>query len=210
MGKPGVLVALQDGIMNRRVVEYEYLKASGTREHAMLAPYKLVIYKNGLYVIGQKIERIEDAATPPAGEWEPKVLAAERFQIATFLPHAPVAPPKRLDLNEFFDGSFGILIGKRHAPVRVVIEFSAEKRALVTNRQWHPTQQFEGAPGEPLRLVFQSRNLTQLVPFVLEWGEHARVLEPIALIDMLGEAVSKMTRYYPEPVAFSASGRVAA
>ena len=63
---------------------------------------------------------------------------------------------------------------------------------------------------EPLHLVFQSRNLTQLVPFVLEWGEHARVVEPVALIELVGGAARQMASYYRECKTAETAGLAAA
>jgi predicted DNA-binding transcriptional regulator YafY len=70
----------------------------------------------------------------------------------------------------------------------VVIEFSAERAAFVRARVWHPTQVFEELPDGRVRLTFTCASLIPVVSWVLEWGPHARAIEPPALVaEIVGE-----------------------
>jgi predicted DNA-binding transcriptional regulator YafY len=73
-------------------------------------------------------------------------------------------------------------------PHRVVIEFSAAKSALVRSRVWHPTQAMEELADGRVRLSFTCASLIPIVSWVLEWGPHARALEPPELVaDVVAE-----------------------
>ena len=64
----------------------------------------------------------------------------------------------------------------------MVIEFSAEKAAFVRARVWHPTQSFEELADHRVRLSFTCASLIPVVSWVLEWGPHARAIEPPELV----------------------------
>lgn len=65
----------------------------------------------------------------------------------------------------------------------MVIELSAARAELVRSRLWHPTQQLETLADGGVRLAFTCANLTPVVSWVLEWGPHARAVEPPELVE---------------------------
>ena len=60
-GQEDLLDELLTGVLSRRVVRFAYRDARGRVRHGHLAPYTMVLYKHGLYVIGCKL-------ATPAGE----------------------------------------------------------------------------------------------------------------------------------------------
>lgn len=181
-GKEDILDALLTGVLSRRVVRHAYRDARGRVRHGHLAPYTMLLYKHGLYVIAARLRAPADgkaiAPGTPIG-----VYAIERFTEAEPVRKAPFAVPPDFRINDVLDGAFGIHAATTAAPPhRVVVEFSAARAAFVRARIWHRTQVFEELPDGRVRLTFTCANLLPVVSWVLEWGPHARALEPPALV----------------------------
>ena len=182
-GKEDILDALLTGVLGRRVVRFAYRGANGRVQHAFLAPYTMVLYKHGLYVIGCKLKQARDPIVEGA---RIAVYAVERFTEAEAVRGAAFVPPASFRVADIFNGAFGIHVASTDEPPhRVVIEFSAERAAFVRARIWHPAQTIEAAGGGKVRLAFACANLTPVVSWVLEWGPHARAIEPPALVDQV-------------------------
>jgi predicted DNA-binding transcriptional regulator YafY len=215
-GKEDVLDALLTGVLSRRIVRFAYRDARGRVRKGRIAPYTMVLYKHGLYVIGSRIRDPGDkpdrpdkaapdqptpaAASPDVSNPAPGppdkssqaptepiaplvVYAVERFTEADALRNAPFAVPAGFKIADVLNGAFGIHVASTDAPShRAVIEFSAAKAAFVRARIWHPTQTFEELPDGRVRLAFTCASLIPVVSWVLEWGPHAKALEPPELV----------------------------
>src|SRR6185436_840659 len=111
------------------------------------------------------------------------VYAVERFTEADALRNAPFVVPAGFQITGVLNGAFGIHVAGPDAPPReVVVEFSAAKAAFVRARIWHPTQTFEELPDGRIRLAFRCTSLIPVVSWVLEWGPHAKAIEPPDLV----------------------------
>jgi proteasome accessory factor B len=180
-GKEDILDALLTGVLARRVVKFAYRDARGRSRGGFLAPYTMVLYKHGLYVIGCRLAKPTEGRTI-APQTPIAVFAVERFTDAEHLRSQSFVPPPDFRLAAVLNGAFGIHVASGAPPQRVTIEFSAEKSAFVRARVWHPTQAFEELRDGRVRLTFSCGNLNPVVSWVLEWGPHARVLEPAELV----------------------------
>lgn len=179
-GKEEVLDALQTGVLNRRLIRYAYRAATGKPSRGVLAPFAIVLYRNGLYAVGQRLGA--DVPTPlpsPLPSLRPFVYALERFEDAAVLPRHRFELPPDVHLADLFEGAFGIFFNGE--PVRVVIDFSATLAGRVAARVWHPTQRLTRRRGGGVRLEMQVVNTTEVVPWVMSFGPHARVVEPAEL-----------------------------
>lgn len=186
-GKEDVLDALLTGVLSRRVVKFAYRDPRGQVRGGHLAPYTMLLYKHGLYVIGCRLREPADGRAIEPGT-RTAVYAVERFTEAEALRKAPFVVPAGFRITEILNGAFGIHVMADAAPHRVVVEFSAERAAFVRARVWHPTQQFEELADHRVRLTFTCANLTPVVSWVLEWGPHARAIEPPELVaQVIGE-----------------------
>jgi predicted DNA-binding transcriptional regulator YafY len=94
----------------------------------------------------------------------------ERFQL-----------PKSFDVNDYFQGEFGIW--KSATKHKVVIEFDAKAAEYVRARKVHATQRLQSTPGGGIRLTMTVGNLNQVASWVLEWGARARAVEPPELVE---------------------------
>ena len=194
-GKEDILDALLTGVLSRRVVEFAYVDARGRARDGYLAPYTMLLYKQGLYVVGCRLNepadgRVIEPGTPIA------VYAVERFTDAEPVRNASFTAPPGFRITEILNGAFGIHVMTDAPPHRVVIEFSAEKAAFVRARVWHPTQTFEELPDQRVRLTFSCASLIPVVSWVLEWGPHARALEPPELVASIVAELDAARRGY--------------
>lgn len=194
-GKEDVLDGLLTGVLSRRVVKFDYRDARGRSQRGHLAPFAMVLYKHGLYVIGRRLRRPEDGASIPDAS-DVGVFAAERFVSAEFLKGAAFTPPPDFKLSDFLHDAFGPFAGDPQETKQVVIEFDKSKASYVRARLWHRTQEFhETANG--LRLEFTCSNLRPVVSWILEWGPYAKVIEPRELVEQVSGELRAALRHYP-------------
>jgi predicted DNA-binding transcriptional regulator YafY len=173
--KEDILDALLTGVLSRRVVRFAYRDARGRVRRGHLAPLTMLLYKHGLYVVGCPLATPRDPPALPV-----VIYAAERFIEAEAVRKSSFAPPPEFRLADLLEGAFGIHVaGERR---RVVIELTAAKAALVRARIWHPAQELTELSDGRVRLAFPCASLAPVVSWVLEWGPHARALEPPELV----------------------------
>ncbi len=237
-GKEDVLDALLTGVLSRRIVRFAYRDARGRVRTGRIAPYTMVLYKHGLYVIGSrvrdpaekadkpdKLEQPDKVADQTADQTTDKaadqtadqtagktatepiapivVYAVERFTEAEALRNATFVVPPGFKIADVLNGAFGIHVASTDTPPRrAVVEFSAAKAPFVRARIWHPTQTFEELPDGRVRLAFTCANLIPVVSWVLEWGPHAKAIEPPELVaEVIAELDAARRAYDPPPTA---------
>jgi predicted DNA-binding transcriptional regulator YafY len=184
--KADVLDALLTGVLSRRVVRYSYVDSSGHRTRgAHLAPFAIAIFKQGLYVVGRRLKRPEEAADL-ATALPPACLAVERFTEAEHLRTHAFSVPADFSLDDVMHDSFGVHLPAFEQPQRVVVEFSKTKATFARARVWHRTQRTIELPDGRIRIEFMTRaRLAPIVSMVLEWGPHARAVEPPMLVEQV-------------------------
>jgi predicted DNA-binding transcriptional regulator YafY len=192
--KEDIIDAIQTGILSRKIVRYAYKDSRGRAKRGYLAPFALLLYRHGLYAVGSR-------GTEPAidtTDWRRSlgVLAVERFTEADHLRERTFDVPADFKIDEVLHGAFGIHVGDPEQSTKVVVEFSREKAGLVEARAWHPTQRIERANDGDIRLSFTVANLEPLVSWVLEWGPHARAIEPPELVRRVVEELDAARQQY--------------
>lgn len=180
-GKDEIIDAIQSGIINRKLVRYRYGDGRGHARVGYLAPFRIAMYRHGLYAIGG---RLKDAAADMQSS-SLGVFAIERFIEAEYLKAHGFQIPEDSRIREVLEGAFGPHLPDAEGPHDVVVEFSAEKAHLVSSRSWHPSQQITKQRDGRVRLSFRAPSLAPLVSWILEWGPHARALEPSALAEQV-------------------------
>lgn len=192
-GKDDVLDALLTGVLSRKLVRYAYQGARGRPQRGLLAPFAMLLYKHGLYVIGKRVGSSSETESLEQGAVIH--MAVERFSEAEWLRETSFAPPASFTLDNHVDGAFGVHV-EAGASQRVVVEFSRERAAYARGRTWHRTQVLEEQSDGTVRLSFVCRNLAPVVSWVLEWGPHAKVIEPKELTEMVvAELDAARSRY---------------
>ena len=186
--KDDVLDALLTGVIRRWKIKCRYRPTKGRAKDGVISPYALVLYKNGLYVIGQR-DGLDSDETP-------HVYAAERFIEADYMRGANFDIPDDFQVDAFFSGAFGLHHGSRRR--KVTIEFEPEAKTLIQSRIWHESQTIEGTQDGKIQLSFHASDITQITSWVLSWGPLARVLEPEDLVEKVHyELQSAVKKYSP-------------
>ena len=194
--KDDIIDALQTGILSRKLVRYAYRDSRGRTQRGQLAPFAMLLYRHGLYVVGCRVR--DPGANKDLGDWKRSlgVFAVERFTDADHLRDRSFDVPPDFVVANVLHGAFGVHVGDPAQEQRVVIEFSREKAALVSARRWHPTQVIEPRADGSIELAFSVNNLTPVVSWVLEWGPHARAVEPPELVAAVkAELAAALDRY---------------
>ena len=124
-GHADIIDGLLTGLLNRFEVACRYRLADGRTFDAVLRPYAMVLYKQGLYVLASALR----PASEGSAELVPApvhVYAVERFSAAEYDRKRRFEIPPDFKVEHFFDGVFGIFIGGE--PRRVVIEVVRPRR----------------------------------------------------------------------------------
>lgn len=191
-GKEDVIDAIQDGILQHRVVRYSYAGAKGRARSGYLAPFRLAMYRHGLYVVGALLKAPDsDVRGAPLG-----VFAIERFAEAEYLKRHTFAIPEDSRVGDVLAGSFGPHLPDATGPHEVVVEFSAEKAHLVSSREWHPSQTVSALDNGPVRITLVAPSLAPIVSWVLEWGPHAQALAPRSLVEQVARELDAASALY--------------
>ena len=61
---------------------------------------------------------------------------------------------------------------------------------------WHPTQKFKKAAGGGLEMTMDVRGTTEVVSWVLGFGDKARVIAPAPLRDEVARELDRAARAY--------------
>ena len=151
-GKDEIIDAIQTGILLRKIVRYRYQGGRGEARSGHLAPFRLAMYRHGLYVIGARLKTPEgDLQASPLG-----VFAIERFTEAEHLKAHAFQIPEGSAVRDVLHGAFGPHLDDDDGPHDVVVEFSADKAHLVASREWHPTQVITRLSNGRIRLAFSA------------------------------------------------------
>ena len=134
----------------------------------MIEPYTLLVYKKGLYLAGFSHQHREIRTFALDGFREVEWLRGDRFEYS-----ADYRP------EQLTEGAFGLIRGE---PTRVRILFDPKVARYVQRRQWHPSQRFRRVEGG-IELTMDVRGTTELVSWVLGFGDKALVLGPRELLD---------------------------
>jgi predicted DNA-binding transcriptional regulator YafY len=191
-GKDDIIDAIQTGILSRKVVRYRYADSTGRAKAGHLAPYAMVLYRHGLYVLGGRLAKLDhDAQSAPLG-----IFAMERFAEAEHLKDRAFEMPPDFRVHDVVNGAFNLHIGDPAVAHEVVVEFSREKALLVSSRSWHTTQRIEKLLDGRIRLSFTCPEIASVVSWILEWGPHARALQPEALVQLVTKELDEARALY--------------
>lgn len=109
-----------------------------------------------------------------------------------FIP--PAAWPQQK--QEFLHRGFGMFQGG--APVTVIVDFDADQARYARERTFHPTQSRADLPDGGVRLTLETTEaaLGQVARWVMQYGAHVVVREPVALREMVREQLQQAIELY--------------
>ncbi len=147
----------------------------------LFEPYTLLVYKKGLYLAGFSHHHNGVRTFGLDGFTDVEWVKGDAFE------YPPDYDPKQLA-----EGAFGLISGPR---TRVRIFFSDTVARFVRRRQWHATQKLTRAPGG-VELTMDVAGTTELVNWILGWGDQAEVREPASLRAEVAAFVERMAARY--------------
>lgn len=179
---------IYDGILRTLTLSFQY--EGGTTPGARkVEPYALVLYQNGLYVVGRDVQK--DL---------PRTFAVERMRRVKALQNASFKRDPSFDVSKLFEGAFGMIAGAG-APQHVVVDFAPRAVALVEPREWHHSQRSTRLDDGGLRVEFDVSALHEVLNWVLRWGADAVVREPPELVAQVREALRRAAARYEADAA---------
>jgi predicted DNA-binding transcriptional regulator YafY len=135
----------------------------------VLEPYTLLVYKKGLYL----------AARSEGHGGEIRTFALDGFRAVEWLRGDKFEYPAAYEPAQLTEGAFGLIRGKEVTRVR--IRFDDKVARYVQRRMWHPTQRFRRVADGAIEMTMDVRGTTEVVSWVLGFGDKARIVEPDGL-----------------------------
>ncbi len=126
-----------------------------------------------------------------------RTLLLDRMSDAECAVTERFALPPDFSIDEYFQGQFGVWRGE--STQHVVVEFAPRVAEFVRSRRVHASQRLEALPGGGVRLHLDIGDLTELVPWVLGFGETARAVEPAELVERVRAELDGALRAYAPP-----------
>lgn len=169
------------------VITYQSLRATEPVTHYDVHPLAIVWHKHALYLIAHscdhgeirtfKIDRIATVET-------------QKLQFTR---------PTDFDPRELLAGSFGVFEGG--GPRQTVrIRFSRQVARVVAERTHHPTQRLTPQADGSLLAEFELSSFEELTSWLLSWGEHADVIEPLGLRERItAMLIAALANYEMKP-----------
>ena len=149
-------------------LHFEYKKLNSSKyERRTLQPYHLACVQDQWYIIGFCLKR-KALRTFVLARMENAKLGTATFD-----------RPANFSIEKHLKDSFGVFTGGGSHTVR--LRFNAFAGQLVRERIWHPSQKIQELADGGLELTLQLSSLNEIEPWVLSWGEHARVVSPAEL-----------------------------
>lgn len=178
------VLAVATGALAQRVeLHFDYRKPGETRPRRRLVrPYHFAERGNLWYLIGFDLKR----------------GALRRFALTRITNPTPTKVtferPEDFSVEKFFAGALTVLGGD--GDHRIVIHFSAAVADRVREREWHESEELRELPGGGLELRLRLTALEEVAAWVLQWGEHARVVEPAALRERMAQTAAALAKEY--------------
>lgn len=172
-----------EAIRERETLDITYYTASRDAESRRLVdPYHLRCHHGAWYLIAYCHTR-----------QEVRIFALDRVRaLCRTGQHFEI--PSGFSLEEYLAHSLGIERGRELR--RAVIRFDAEQARWVRERQWHPSQELEPQSDGSLLLKVTVSGLGELKRWVLGFGCHAEVLEPVELREDLAREAACLAEKY--------------
>ncbi len=151
------------------------------RKKFVVEPYTLLVYKKGLYLVGNSLQH---AAI--------RTFALDGFRFVQWLKGERFEYPRDYHPVQRADGAFGLFSGARE---RVRIFFDEKVARFVRRRLWHPTQKIRSVQGG-IELTMEVAGTVEVASWVLSFGNRAIVREPASLCDQVAAELRQAASFY--------------
>ena len=79
-----------------------------------------------------------------------------------------------------------------------MVDFDAWAADLIRGRKWHASQRITELPGGTMRLSMRLSSLEEADRWVLNWGTHATVVRPKALVERIRRVANELSDRYAD------------
>lgn len=110
-----------------------------------------------------------------------------KLHVTTFSEH-------KLSIDQYMKNSFGIFRGTELHQVKV--KFDSFAAPFVQERKWNDSQKIKNNKDGSINFSITVNSLVELKGWILNWGEHAKVLGPKELVDDMKRELEKMSNFY--------------
>ena len=138
-----------------------------------LHPYHLLAYHGNWYVLALNTAKARV-----------ETFALSRFRRIAATGHA-FTRPADFSPEAYARQAFGIVGGEEAIKVRLL--FEPKLAVYITERQWHPSQEFRTRPDGRVQMRLETTGRKELVRWVLSWMPGVKVLAPKSLRDRIAE-----------------------
>jgi len=176
-----VLEAVVDGVVRDRIVQIHYPWGKGRQRPKLVEPLGIVLAYGGIYGA---------VRVPPHRDIRFLNLArASRASVTD----EEFRPPEGQLLSNFVQSSFALW---SDAPQEARIRFRPDAAAAVRVRTIHPSQEIEEQPDGGVILKLRIGGRTELLWWILRWGDSAELLSPESWREELRSMIAKMRDLY--------------
>lgn len=179
----GQIATLNRAIVDEEAVRLTYASASRGEEVATtFHPYGMILLGASLYCVGHMAEydEIRTLRVSRIVDVQPTGKEFER--------------PRRFSLARHTAGAFGVFNSGQAQLIRV--EFSGWAATNVREVQWHESQEITADDGETLTADFRLTSTVEFKRWLLGFGRHAKVLEPVSFAQDVAEEFSAGAAMY--------------
>jgi len=126
---------------------------------------------------------------------EVRTFHLKRFEDIELLSDVQYEIPPRFSLDTYF-GNAWHMIREKDQPFHVVIRFAPLVAVNVAEVHWHKTQRIEHRDDGSIDFHVDVEGLSEIVWWVLGYGDKAKVLEPKQLQDKIAEHARGILAHY--------------
>lgn len=178
-----VLKTITQAAIEKQTVSFLYKKPNQD-SHTMrnVAPYHVTNYLGKWYLIAHDFKRDAVRSFLLARALDAKIQK-NKFTI-----------PEDFSPNEYLWNSFGI--HSTAGDQETAIDFSPSAAGYIQENLWHPTQKIERLPNDWVRLTFMLERPSDIVQWVISWGEQAKLAKPESLQAEIVDAAKRIVSMY--------------
>ena len=168
---PDVWAQLAGCVERREAIRATYQTFDGRVSEYELHPYHLLAYHGNWYALALNTAKARV-----------ETFALSRFKRMegtgqTFTRPAEFSP------EAYARQAFGIVGGED--PIKVRLLFEPKLAVYITERQWHPTQEFRTRTDGRIKMRLETTGRKELIRWILSWMPEVKVLAPKSLHDRI-------------------------
>lgn len=178
----GILKTLERAILQHRWCDVEYSSLTQENSQRDISPRAIVFFNASLYVIAE--ERSEPDLLR---HWK-----LDRIQSAEILDSYFKAEEE--DYHDYLESGIGIYANRNSTVYEITL--TATGRKWVEEEPWHPKQEITSLEDGATMLRVPGNHDMEIIPRVLAFGEHAKVVSPERCRDVLVEILRRLLETY--------------